>query len=806
MRAALRSLLSGALVLLSSSLLPTPTHAAAPLTLERIMADPDWIGPGVERPYWSLDGKSLYYRVKRKGSPVRDLHRIGADGRGDRALMPAEIAKADPAELVLDAARKRALFTRDGETVVRELASGREVPLPRDISSIADAKFSPDGRTVYYNGTNGWIGYDLESRRARALGYVVALKNPNDEKPAGELEKLQLRLFSTLRDNKAQRDSLKARERALREAQSARTPDPLYLGDDVVIRNSTLSPNGRWLVVTTTSMQSEAGRAGKMPTYVTESGYEEFEDVRTRVGRNAPQAMKLWLADLEKHTLSPLALDSLPGITDDPLAAIRAENDSVKRAANPDTSKKVASRDTTTSKPVERAVQIEEVEFSPDGAQLVVLLRAVDNKDRWIVSTDLANHRLRPEHRLTDPAWINWSYNDLGWLPDSKRFWYLSEETGFSHLYVKAPGATATALTQGRYEISQPQVARDGRSFLVRSNAEAPYAYDLYRVALTGGEPQRLTRAQAIEAFGQSIDGSRLWLTHSNPHTPDQLAVMPASGGRLTTLTDTRTSEFKAMTWPDLRIVGVPSSHGAGTIWAKLYKPADTTGTHPIVLFVHGAGYLQNVHLGYPNYFREQMFEHLLAERGFIVLDMDYRASQGYGRDWRTAIYRQMGTPELEDLIDGVNYVVREHGGDPKRVGLWGGSYGGFMTLMALFKAPGVFTSGAALRPVTDWSAYNHGYTSNILNTPQIDDIAYRRSSPIEFADGLKGSLLICHGVIDDNVFFQDSMRLYQRLMELHKNDFELAPYTLERHGFTHADSWLDEYKRILRLFERTLR
>jgi dipeptidyl aminopeptidase/acylaminoacyl peptidase len=806
MKAELRSWFRYVLVLLPVALLPVCAHAAEPLTLERIMADPDWIGPGVERPYWSLDGKTLYYRVKRKGSPVRDVHRIGTDGREDRTLTPAEIAKADPADFVLDAARKRALFVRDGETVVRELASGREIALPRDITSIADAKFSPDGRMVYYSSASGWIGYDLESRRARVLGSVLALKNPNDEKPAGELEKLQLRLFSTLRDNKAQRDSLKARERALREAQSARAPDPLYLGDDVVLRGSTLSPNGRWLVVTTVAKQTEPGRAGKMPAYVTESGYEEFEDVRTRVGRNNPQAMKLWLADLEKRTLSPLALDSLPGIHDDPLADIRAENDSVKRATSPDTSKKTAVRDTASSKLVERALQADVVAFSPDGTQLVLQLRAVDNKDRWIVSVDLERARLRPEHRLVDPAWINWSYNDMGWLPDSKRFWYLSEESGFSHLYVKASGAPATALTAGRYEVSQPQLARDGRSFLVRANAEAPYAYDLYRVALTGGEPQRLTRSQAIESFGQSVDGARLWLVHSNPHTPDQLAVMSANGGKLTTLTDTRTPEYRAIAWPGLRIVGVPSSHGAGTIWAKLYKPADTTGTHPIALFVHGAGYLQNVHLGYPNYFREQMFEHLLTERGYIVLDMDFRASQGYGRDWRTAIYRQMGTPELEDLIDGVNYLVREHGGDPKHVGLWGGSYGGFMTLMAMFKAPDVFTSGAALRPVTDWTSYNHGYTSNILNTPQVDDVAYRRSSPIEFAAGLKGPLLICHGVIDDNVLFQDSMRLYQRLMELHKDDFELAPYTLERHGFTHADSWLDEYKRILRLFERTLR
>jgi dipeptidyl aminopeptidase/acylaminoacyl peptidase len=107
---------------------------------------------------------------------------------------------------------------------------------------------------------------------------------------------------------------------------------------------------------------------------------------------------------------------------------------------------------------------------------------------------------------------------------------------------------------------------------------------------------------------------------------------------------------------------------------------------------------------------------------------------------------------------------------------------------------------------VTDWTQYNHGYTANILNTPQVDDIAYRRSSPIEFANGLEGALLICHGMMDDNVLFEDSVRLYQRLIELHKDDVTLAPYPLDRHGFTHADSWLDEYKRILALFETKLR
>ena len=111
---------------------------------------------------------------------------------------------------------------------------------------------------------------------------------------------------------------------------------------------------------------------------------------------------------------------------------------------------------------------------------------------------------------------------------------------------------------------------------------------------------------------------------------------------------------------------------------------------HAGVIFVHGAGYLQNVHLRFPYYFREQMFNSWLVQRGFVVLDLDYRASAGYGRDWRTAIYRQMGHPELEDLLDGKKWLAEQAAVDPKRVGIYGGSYGGFMTLMALFRAPAI--------------------------------------------------------------------------------------------------------------------
>jgi dipeptidyl aminopeptidase/acylaminoacyl peptidase len=188
------------------------------------------------------------------------------------------------------------------------------------------------------------------------------------------------------------------------------------------------------------------------------------------------------------------------------------------------------------------------------------------------------------------------------------------------------------------------------------------------------------------------------------------------------------------------------------------------------------------------------------------VLDIDYRGSKGYGRDWRTAIYRHMGGTDLDDQLDAAKWLVSAQGVDAKRIGIYGGSYGGFITLMAMFTQPDVFAAGAALRPVSDWANYNQQYTGNILNQPQSDDEAYRQSSPIYFANGLKGRLLIAHGMVDTNVHFVDTVRLVQKLIELRKDNWELAVYPVEDHGFREPSSWADEYKRIFHLFETTLK
>ncbi|RCS28693.1 S9 family peptidase [Rhodanobacter denitrificans] len=802
----MRRMLLAALVGLTVLPAVAAVPAVAPLDLETVMANPDWIGQPVEAPYWSVDGRSLYYTLKRDGSPVRDLYRVDPAGGQGVKLDPAALAQADgPA--VFDRTHKRAAFILHGDVFVVDLASGRRQQVTRTPQAESSPRFSADGRALQYRAGNDWYSYDLASGVAAPAAILKFADDPQAKQPDA-LGRQQLALFTTLREIKADKQAMRDEDKALDAADPGRAPQPFWLGDKFRAMDTELSPDGRWMLVVTVPRDHAKGEASKVNHYVTESGYTEPKDARTYVGRNDPAPQSLLLLDLRAHQQYPLKTDGLPGIKDDPLKALRAQAvAALEKAGRQDEAKALKAPDV---RPVRIIAGTEDgggggIAWSDDGGQLAIQLRAIDNKDRWIASVDFDRHALVPQHRLTDPAWINWNFNDFGWLKDGRTLWYLSEETGWSQLYAKPLGGKAKALTAGRFEVSHPQLGEDGRWFYLRTNKVAPYSYDVYRVPPAGGELERVTNYQGMDDFALSPDGTQLAVLHSSPYLFAQLAVQPAAGGTPRELTRTMKPAYLARDWIAPKIVEVPSSHGAGSIYAKYYGPANETdapASRPAVIFVHGAGYLQNVTLSSTYYFREQMFHNLLVQQGYVVLDMDYRASEGYGRAWRTAIYRQMGHPELEDLLDGKAWLVKNHGVDPRRVGIYGGSYGGFMTEMALLRAPGEFAAGAALRPVSDWTLYNHEYTSNILNDPQLDPEAYRTSSPIEYAEKLQDPLLIQHGLIDDNVLAEDSIRLYQRFIELHKKNFWMSLYPLERHGFVHADSWYDEYRRIDELFE----
>ena len=349
--------------------------------------------------------------------------------------------------------------------------------------------------------------------------------------------------------------------------------------------------------------------------------------------------------------------------------------------------------------------------------------------------------------------------------------------------------------------------SEDKSKFYLTASKESPYENQLYSMDAEGGPLTRITKDSGKHTTTISPDERSIADIYSYTNKPPEVYMQenrPLSP--LTRVTTSPSPEFSQFAWLDVPIVEF-TARDKVKVPARLFKPANFKKGGPAVIFIHGAGYLQNVDKWWSSsYYHEYMFDHILMEHGFLVIDVDYRGSAGYGRDWRTAIYEHMGGKDLDDIVDAAKYIVAEHGVDPKKIGTYGGSYGGFLTLMALFTQPDTFAAGAALRPVSDWALYNHGYTSDILNEPQSDPDAYRRSSPIYFAQNLKGALLICHGMVDTNVEFEDTVRLVQRLIELRKENWSVAPYPVENHGFVQPTSWADEYKRILRLFEQNLK
>lgn len=758
-----------------------------PLRLDQVMADPDWIGNPVEALWWQLDGGALVYRQKRVGSTLRDLLSIDlASGAATRADAAGQAA-LDTAMPVFDREHQRALIVRAGDIVLRDLRDGSSRRLSATEIAESDPQFSADGMHAQWRAGNDWIAYDLRAGLARVVAQPRGEPDPSAVPEPDALRDDQLRLIATLARERQGRDAQRTEESGLRAADPGAAVAPIHLGSKRELGAAALAPDARWLLAASSDAEADKGRVGKMPRYVTESGYEDVEDVRTRVGRKPPGGQQLHLFDLHAGSVATIDLSSLPGIDRDPLADLR------KKAGQ---------------KPLSgvRPVTIDAIRWRADGSRAAVLLRAIDNKDRWIATIDPSVGKLQPLHRLSDRAWINWDFNDFGWLADGS-LWLLSEESGFSHLYLSRDLKKARALTSGHWDVSQPHASADGKHFWFTCNRADPGDYELCALDVASGNVRELTALDGVEDFVLSPDEQRIALRWSAPYIPAQAALLDADGGNLRRLTDTRSEAFKDRAWLAPQFVQVPSRHAAGHIAGKLYRPAtlEAGRRYPVVLFVHGAGYLQNTWHRYPNYFREQMFHNLLVERGYLVLELDYRGSAGYGRDWRTAIYRQMGHPELEDYLDAIDWLVDTQQAARDKVGIYGGSYGGFMTFMALLRAPEAFVAGAALRPVSDWRMYNHEYTSNILNTPDIDPEAYRISSPIEYAQNLRGQLLIAHGMIDDNVFYQDSVRMAQRLIELKKGGWELASYPLERHGFVQPESWYDEYRRIFELFERTL-
>ena len=465
--------------------------AAEPLTLEQIMAAPDWIGAPVEAPHWALDGSRVLYSQKRTDSPVRDLYAITLADGTVRTVDDGERAQLDAATPVYDAQRLRALFVRNGDLFLRDLRNQALLPLTRTGDVSGTAMFSANGQRALFRRGNDWFAVDLGTRLVETVAQLKAEKDPDADPKPDAMRDLQLELIATLAQRKADKATQREQDNAQRAADATRAPAPIFLGDDISISRSALSPDGRWLLAVTQNKKDERGQVGKMPVYVTESGYEDVEDVRTRVGRNPLSGQKVVLVDLVSRSSTEIKLDALTGIKDDPLAEMR----------------KAAGKDALDGL---RPVRIGGIEFSEDGRHAAVMFRANDNKDRWIASLEDGKPALKLLHRLTDPAWINWNFNEFGWLPDNRTLWLLSEESGHSHLYTVGAKGKAKALTQGQWEASSPQLSADGKRFYFLCNQAWPGDYEVCSKDIASGPVRELTALNGVEDFSLSPDGKNL--------------------------------------------------------------------------------------------------------------------------------------------------------------------------------------------------------------------------------------------------------------------------------------------------------
>jgi len=819
---------------------PSPKAAQAPvapafdLTVDNIMRGPGLFGNIPSGVRWSPDGRMIYFQWKKYDEPREknaDTYVINADNTGLRKLTDEEARDAPPLSADWTKDKKRAVFADSGDLYLYEFNTGKRRALTTTNEAETNPRFTRDQEHVAFTRAGNLYLLSLQNGSLVQLTDIQAPgATPGATPPAGSVGRGGQGQFqgraavggsSEQRGTDSQEfvkkeerdllDIIKRRAAKREEDETKRKKDnprkPLTLQARQSVTSLQLSPDQKMVI----AVVSEAGESTKnsiVPNFVTESTYVEDIPGRSLVGDNQART-RIALIDVVTgdvkwvdHGQKPATKEAAPDATASPSGAAAQETAQGQGSRRPAT-------------PTEREVQLFPPLWSEDGTRAVLVGRAADNKDRWIFALDPSTGKARVLFSDHDDAWINQfgggpgggGSANMGWMKDDRSIWFLSERSGYSHLYVVShDGGEARALTSGKWEVAAAQLSEDKSRFFLTTTEPDPFDRHFFLMPAAGGERTRITSAPGHHQAVVSPDEKKLAVIYSFTTKPPDLYIQDLQpGANQVQATNSPAPDFWNYPWADAPFVPGPA-RPATTVPGRMYKPGNWKPGGPGVIFVHGAGYAQNVHRGWSGNPQVNLFNQFLMEHGYLVMDLDYRASAGYGRDWRTAIYRHMGGKDLDDQVDCARWMASAQGVDPKRIGIYGGSYGGFMTLMAMFTQPDVFAAGAALRPVTDWAHYNHGYTSNILNTPQKDADAYRQSSPIYFAQNLKGALLICHGMVDTNVFFQDSVRLVQRLIELRKENWEFAVYPVEDHGFLEPTSWSDEYKRIFKLFESNLK
>ena len=670
------------------------------LSVEKIMRDSKWIGTSPSQPYWSYDSKELFFNWNPEKALSDSLYSITLDNKIPKKIKMGQRQKMLSGNYAnYNPLRTAYVYNKDSDIYCTEIKSNRTLRITHTVGHESDPQFSFNGSAVVYTKDENLFSWDIATGETTQLTNLVSKENSSAKSTDSTTQEKWLAndrqlYFDVLRLRKEKKDKAEAWRKSLPKADAIRS---IQLNGKLP-SNLSISPDGRYVGY---NLQKEATNVKNtiVPAYVTQSGFTEDIPGRTKVG--SPQGTnEFYIYDRQADTVLLIKMDSIPGIRDLP--------DYVK-----DYPKQLEEK---TKNPPLRTVTVSGPYWSPKGTNAVLDIFSDDNKDRWLMLLNAATGKLKLLDRQHDNAWIGgpgigWGSSGAndGWISEND-FFFQSEVTGYSHLYsINVQTGERKTITSGKYEVQQSVLSADKKYFYITTNEVHPGEQQFYRLTISNGKTERITTMTGANQVSISPDEKNIAILYSYSNKPWELYIQENKpGGKLEQITNKALSdEFKSYPWRDPELITFDARDGA-KIYARLYKPANPSPLKPAVVFVHGAGYLQNAHKWWSYYYHEFMFHNLLADNGYYVIDIDYRGSAGYGRDWRTAIYRHMGGKDLDDNTDAANYLVKTFGIDPKRIGIYGGSYGGFITLMALFNEPNVFAAGAALRPVTNWANYNH--------------------------------------------------------------------------------------------------
>ncbi len=754
------------------------------------MAGNEFIGHQPTDIVWSPNSQIIYFRWKHENEAVAPYYEYSLATKKYRKLTPQETHLMPVNGFISDELYSWILFQKGNELYDWNAGSVKNIYSRFSYFSVHSVL---DKNRLLLRDADNLFLFDKSSFSFRQITNFQKGNKPSDSDEKSFLENQQEELFEIVRSDKNKAASRKK----FNEEHTIKKLSPVYMEGKYL---SFISINPQLTQVIFGLDKYPEDKPTHIEEYVTDDGYSRSVNARAKVGSQDP-THEIFVWNLEKDTCFELTVDNLKDVKKKP--------EYLKEYATD-----ISNYDPFYPEP--KKVIFHDHGFNDSGDKWLVEIKSYDSKDRWIAYYQTGQNELTEFEHQHDEAWIGgpgisgWKSEagNVGWINNTEVF-YQSEASGYSHLYLadfnpKAGKSAAekTQLTTGNFEIHQATLSRDKTKFFITANKNHPGNREFYSLTIADQKLIPILTKDGNHDVFISPDEKWLAVNYSYKNKPWELYLAPfKENSTLTQVTNSTTEKFNMYKWREPEVITFKAQDGT-TVYARIYQPAEGTKNNAAVMFVHGAGYLQNAHNWWSTYHREYMFNNLLADKGYTVLDIDYRASEGYGAKFRTDIYRHMGGKDLSDYVDGRKVLIEKYGIDSTRIGLYGGSYGGFITLMAMLTEPGKFKCGAALRSVTDWAHYNHDYTSNILNTPETDPTAFKKSSPIYFADGLIGKLIMLHGMEDDNVQYQDVVRLSQRFIELGKTNWDLIGYPIEPHGFVETSSWVDEYRRILEMVE----